>query len=623
MQNAYNSDEILKTTIYAGIIMKIVNLIKKMNYSIWAIALFALLLTACSAGNHSGKMPDVIQDHVKYLSDESLEGRGTGSEGNQKAAEYIVKKFKKYGLSPAEDSYFQEFSVTTEVKVGEGNAAVFERSGERIDWEADSDFRPVTFSKDTTITAGLVFAGYGITAKEQDFDEYANIDATGKIAIVLRSSPDYANPHGLLAQFAPLEYKMRNAQEHGAVGVIFVSSTDIGDVLMPLNLRLGGNSSNMIALHALRDAIDQVLPSGRSLDDLEPSIKENTASQSFELTGVSATLTSSLVFVKQPTNNVLGVVKGSDPARANEFLVVGAHYDHLGWGDRGGSRYEGDEPKIHHGADDNASGTAAMMEVARNIAANPLPRSVLFMGFSGEEMGLLGSAHYVQNPVYPIDNTVMMLNMDMIGRVENGHLNVTGTGTSSTWNELVDTLSLKHGLNISKSAGGFGASDHSSFNGQKIPVLNLFSGLHDDYHRPSDTWEKINYEGLSTVVNFATDIITEIGNYDERPDYVEVKSEGREGRRMSFKVSSGVIPDYADHPKGMRITGVKKDGAADKAGLESGDIIISMGGAEVKNIYDYTYVLGKYKPGDVVEVTVLRGENEDKVTMEMTFEARN
>ena len=305
---------------------------------------------------------------------------------------------------------------------------------------------------------------------------------------------------------------------------------------------------------------------------------------------------------------------------SNEYIVVGAHFDHLGWGPEN-SRYEGTEPAIHHGADDNASGTSAMMELARIVAESPLDRPVIFMGFTGEEFGLLGSAYYCRNPLVPLEKTIFMLNLDMVGRMEENKLNVHGTGTSSRWDSLIDTLTKTYSMEISTSSDGWGPSDQTSFYAEKMPVLFLFTGLHDDYHRPSDTWDKLNYAGLEKIVEFSESVLRSVAENPAEPDFVETSSPGAR-RSMAFRVYVGTIPDYSDNPKGLRLSGVREDGPAAKAGMQGGDIMIKFGDIDIKTIYDYTYALGKYKPGETIDVIVLRGENDDRVTCHVTLGKR-
>ncbi len=591
---------------------------------LFRIALFVFFFQCSMANNELSPEAESLKDHVEYLASEELEGRKSGSKGNQLAAEYIANHFKKHNVQPVDGSYFQEFTVVTDVKLAGNNSAVIKTANEEIEWKAGEDYTPLGSSENGEFSGSLVFVGYGISADEHDFNEYENLDVEGKIVVVLRSAPDYqTNPHGKFSEFASLLYKRINAREHGAAGIIYVSPTDMDDDLISLSLQRGGRHSGIVALHARRDAVDKILPKDRSLKALEQQIKSTGKPHSFEILNSSISLSVSLEFIEAPTANAIGMVMGTDDVLKNEYIIVGAHFDHLGWGGEG-SRYSGSDPKIHYGADDNASGTAAMMEMAAQIARSPLPRSVIFMGFSGEEMGLLGSQYYCTNPLVPLENTIMMLNMDMVGKIKDNALNVTGTGTAVEWDGLIDSLGNTYELAISKSASGYGASDHSSFYQKDIPVINFFTGLHEDYHRPGDTWEKLNYEGIKTVVEFGTDIIKAVGNFVQKPQFVRAQQSENEGRKMSFNVTVGTIPDYSDHPKGMKITGVKEGSPAEKGGLQGGDVMIKFGGIEIKNIYDYTYCLGKYKPGDEVDIVVLRGESEtEEVTLKVKLEGRS
>lgn len=588
-----------------------------------------------------------LREHVKYLASEQLEGRGTGSEGNRKAAEYIMNQFKKAGLKPLGSSYLQEFPVQTNVGIGPGNTAqvgllivpegMSKSQGrlQSIKWQVGREYTPLAFSDDTTVSAPVVFAGYGITAKEAKYDDYEGLNAEGKFVIVLRGTPEYgdlnskfsekkaSDPHNQFANFSSMRYKALNARQHGAVGIMFVSPQgDSADVLLPLSMERGGSHSGIVAIHAQRSVLAKIFTKTKSIFKAEEKIIATKKPASFELEDVLLAVTVDLSPVMEKTANVVGVVPGSDPELAKEYMVIGAHFDHLGWGHEG-SLYAGKQPAIHFGADDNASGTAGLIELASQIAANPLPRTVVFTAFSGEEMGLLGSAFYVKNPSVALDQTVFMMNMDMIGRLKDKKLNIHGTGTADGFEDLVKAKAVPLGLNISTSADGFGPSDHTSFYVKDIPVLFLFTGLHEDYHRPSDTWEKINYAGEATVIEYASSLLQTIGTNPKRPDFIKVKSSSSENRSTAFSVYVGTIPDYSDHPKGLRITGVRENSPAEKSGMKDGDVIIKFGDIDVKNVYDYTHALSTLKPGDKVKVIVLRGPNEDqKVTLDLTVTAR-
>jgi aminopeptidase YwaD len=318
--------------------------------------------------------------------------------------------------------------------------------------------------------------------------------------------------------------------------------------------------------------------------------------------------------------NVLGMIEGYDQSLKDEYLVIGAHFDHLGMGGQGS--LTPDTVAVHHGADDNASGSAGLLEAAENLAAErkSLRRSILFIGFSGEEMGLLGSNYFVNHPTIPLTGIKTMINMDMIGRIKENKLVVEGVGTSPGFEEMVTKLNADSTFDLSLKEGGYGPSDHSSFYGKDIPTLFFFTNLHEDYHKPSDTWDKINYEGETGVVRFVLKIARELDNAAEAPVFTKVTSSAPQGDARPMRVRLGVIPDYAEDVAGLKINGTQPDSPAEKGGLLGGDIIVKFGDKTIANIYDFTYVLQEHKPGDVVSVDVLRGEQ--TVTLTVTLGSR-
>ena len=596
-----------------------------------------LLIILVSIPVYAVNNPNVVisnlEAHIKYLASDELEGRKMGTEGNKKAAEYIANYFEKNNVKPLGDTYFQEFPVITEVHLGKNNNVSvtknlqFKGSGSKsqtqvMDWTVGEQFTPLGFSNNASVSGNLIFAGYGITMDTEDnkYDDYQNIDASGKIVIVLRGSPEDENPHSDFIPFEGLQYKATNAREQGAAAIVFIDSDeDSVEELMSLQPDRSTNKSGIVAIQAKRSEIQKLLPADKNITAIAGNIKESKKPESFDVANVSMNIAVDLVNVEKPTANVIGYVSGTDPKLSNEYIVVGAHFDHLGWGPEN-SRYEG-PPAIHHGADDNASGTAAMMELARIISASPLERPIIFMGFTGEEFGLLGSGYYCKHPLVANDKVIFMLNLDMVGRMEENKVNVHGTGTSKRWDPMIDSLQKVYNLNISTSSDGWGPSDQTSFYANGIPVLFLFTGLHDDYHKPSDTWDKIIYPGLEKIVEFSESIVQTVAKNPERPDFEKTSSPGAR-RSMAFRVYVGTIPDYSDNPNGLRLSGVREAGPAAKAGMKGGDIMIKFGDVDIKTIYDFTYALGKYKPGDTVDVVVLRGENDNKITLHVTLEKR-
>jgi len=360
---------------------------------------------------------------------------------------------------------------------------------------------------------------------------------------------------------------------------------------------------------------------GKNLSDIQKKIDADLKSQSFDV-AARATVATDVVRTRKTVRNVVAALPGSDPQLRDEWVVVGAHYDHLGLGDRS-SLAPSQIGEIHHGADDNASGTAGVLEIARLASMNrQLKRSVLFMTFAGEELGLLGSAFFVSNPTIPADHIVGMINMDMIGRVQNDRLFVGGVGTSPSFKPWVEELNKDIGLNLDYSDSGYGSSDHTSFTVKRIPILFFFSGLHTDYHKPSDTYDKINAEGAKKVLSLSYLMLDRISNNTERPQYTEVRQQqapagsGGGGYGPDF----GSIPDFRDDLKGVLFAGVRPNSPADKAGLKPGDLMTGFDGKSIQNLYDFTYALRSKKPGDLVVVVVKRNGQELKV--DVTLEAR-
>ncbi|MEY3386998.1 MAG: hypothetical protein RIR53_1809 [Bacteroidota bacterium] len=572
-----------------------------------------------------------IIDHVRVLASDSCQGRGPGSSGIEKAAAYVMDQFRSIGVRPAgRASYGDPFSMTTGVTLTDPNAVSFsvviERPGVPVDqtrpitvgWKLGADYQPYGFSESGSTKGEVVFAGYGLSTSS--YDDYGGIDVKGKVVILLRGLPGWADTDQTLRQLATVRSKTTVARDKGAVAVIFVNKNgDSADVLSRFGLDRLGKNSGILALQARRSTCAKVFPpKGTSLFVAETDIEKTKKPRSFQLANVTASIAVTLAFEESTTSNIIGMIEGTDPTLKNEYVVVGAHYDHIGMGDEN-SLSSSNEPAIHHGADDNASGTAGIIELSRAVAVSPLKRSVLFMAFSGEEKGLLGSKHWVTTPTVPLDKVVAMINLDMIGRLKDGKLNIQGVGTSSRWPAVIDSAKKGLPLTITTTADGFGPSDHSSFTGKGIPVLFFFTGLHGDYHRPSDTWEKVNAEGEVTVLSMVERTMRIIGDTPERPEFAKgaEKPASTQSSSMALKVTFGVVPDYSDDPQGLHITGVKPGSPAEKGGLQADDIITGMGQTTIKNIYDLMAALGTFKPGDTTTVKVIR--NEKPLSLSVTF----
>lgn len=563
-----------------------------------------------------------LREHVFFLASDELEGRYSGSVGCSLAANYIKNNFILNGLIPLfNDSYIQEFQFISGMELTDNNSLQITSVKSDKSLTIREDYIPAPFSDNIEIKSEIVFAGYGISAPKLNYDDYEGIDVSGKMVIVMRYNPEYDNPHSQFDEFSSFRYKATTARDKGATGIIFVNGhypKDEEDKLIELKYDMGGPVKDIAAIHIKRDFVNELFKS-QNLDfsEYQKKITESKKPGSFSFNDINIKLNTGIKEKRETTWNVAGYVEGNDPELKNEFLVIGAHFDHLGWGQTG-SLYRGNEPQIHNGADDNASGTAGVIEIAEKFVSQKdrLKRSVMFVTFSGEELGLLGSSHFVNNTPVPVSNMTTMINMDMIGRLnENNELIVYGTGTSPGWKELLNNHNT-YDFNLAFHDEGFGPSDHSSFYAKEIPVLFFFTGTHTDYHRPSDDADKINYEGKEKILNYVYDIAYSINTSEDRPQYVSVPRKDS-GTMSGWKVYVGTIPDYASDVEGFKISGVNEGSPAQKGGMKAGDIMISFDGKKITNIYDYVYALQEHVPGDVVEVIVKRNDEELKLEIEL------
>lgn len=554
--------------------------------------------------------------------------------------------------------------------------------GQEIELAYDTDFRTCSFGQAGAFDAGIVFVGYGIESEEPAWNDFAGVDVEGKVVLLMRRNPQQSREDGLFAvahgnsRHASLSVKVSHAFQHNAAAVLIVNDSYSGrnereqleshlaeaeraivslseslvdaaeadraksaeelatavrhlrevrrqlerhalDPLMPFGYGGTRTGRSLPILHITQAAADQMVQAslGKSLAEIEAEIDATGAPASALLEGWTARGEAGLEPIRVPVKNVIGVLEGEGPY-ADETIVIGAHYDHVGMGGDGSLAPGANE--VHNGADDNASGTAALIELARRLAARPEPppRRIVFLAFTGEERGLLGSAHYVKEPIFPLESTVAMINMDMVGRLQDNRLTVFGTGTSPAWNDWLDKFATEETLELAKKPEGFGPSDHASFYPHSIPVLHLFTGTHSDYHRPSDDWDKLNYEGMVQILELVEQLVDAVAAAPERPVYVEVQGRAsidRDGARPYF----GSIPDFGSDAAGYAIQGVAPGSPAAEGGLQSGDVIVKLGGNQIGGLDDFDLALRKYAAGQEVEVVVLRGSEE--VTLKVTL----
>ena len=574
--------------------------------------------------------PEELRQHLTFIASDELAGRKPGTEGIERAAEYIASQFASYGLSGAgpDGSFLQTFEMVTGIEPGAGNAFSATLGGRSKSLAMDKDIRPLGFSSSGTFSGPVVFVGYGISVADTAYDDYAGVNVKGALVLMLRYHPEGTKEQSEFQRFSPLRYKAAKAKELGAAGLMLVTGPKDSDddELIALTYDRQVGNAGVGAVSITRAAADGMLAeSGWTVARLQDTINASQKPMSFALKGASASLTVDLRELRATSSNVLGMLEGGDPALKGEVIVVGAHYDHLGMGGPNSGSLKPDTVAAHNGADDNGSGTVGLLELAQAFAArkSELKRSMLFIAFTGEEMGLLGSAYFVNNPTVPLERLVTMANMDMIGRLTNRKLIVYGTGTSPGFEEMIMRHNADSTFDLRPVKDGFGPSDQSSFYGKDIPVFHFFTDLHSDYHRPQDDVETINFEGMASVLRFVESVVTELDTLSQKPLYAKVEMPRQPGTGMGRSRSyTGTIPDFGSGDVvGMKISGVRDGSPAALAGLKGGDVIVKFGKVEIKSLYDYTFALGEYKPGDEVDVVVKRGE--ETVTLKLTIGKRS
>ncbi|WP_441289671.1 M20/M25/M40 family metallo-hydrolase [Sorangium sp. KYC3313] len=590
-----------------------------------------------------------IAADVAYLASPELAGRGTGEPGADLAAEFIARRFAELKLSPLggpgsdAKAYRQVFDARVGADVAPAALAV-QRAGRKQSVEAGK-LVTADGSASGTVSGAAVLVGHGVTAPALSWDDYAGRDIEGKIAIVLDGVPTLdggpggaaqagapggaatADPHhhaprpaDALRDFGSVRYKLRTAREHKAAGVILVAA---GDELP----RVSDDAASMgiPAVVITRSAARALFPAAGLAPPAKPADAKPAAAKPAAvkpaatkaaapkpLGGTTVEITTKVTARMAPASNVIGLLPARDGSpHAGEYVVVGAHYDHLGYGGTSFSRAPGVHA-VHPGADDNASGTAMLLEVARRFASLPErpARNLLFIAFGAEELGTIGSRHFVDHPPAPLaamKPVVAMINADMVGRMRDGKLLVDGLGTSPDWKAIVDDAARGLGLTLQFGVEGFGASDHASFTASRVPIAFLFTGVHEDYHRPSDTADKINAAGVSRCSVLAARMALALSGRDARLAFTDAPADPHRSMRGGFRASLGTMPDYAYQGPGVKLTGVRPDAPASRAGMQAGDVIVRIGAHAVTNIHDFMFALGDLEPGREVEIEVDRG----------------
>ncbi len=598
------------------------------------------LLVALSGGLFAANISsDEYLGIIKFLASPEMRGRATGSPELEKAAAYIRDQFRATKLKPISgDSYFQDFDVTTSARLGEKNAITYNTgvassaagatSGGGATSESlrlEQDFIPLNLSAAGEVSGNVVFAGFGITAPEYNYDDYANLDVKGKIVLLLRHEPQEFDEKSVFegkiyTAHSQIFSKAANAKFHGAKAVLLVNDvgTHTGDAddLEKFGAAEGPDNAGIEFVQVKASVVNRWLAlSGKTLEAIESGIDKDLQPESFALPEkLHLDVDVDIAREVKTVHNVGAYL----PGETNEYIVIGAHYDHLGLGGQF-SMAPSLTGTVHPGADDNASGTAGVIELARWFSKQPKPqRGILFLTFAGEELGLLGSSYYVNHPLLPIKDDIAMINMDMIGRVRDRKVYVGGVGTGSTFGPLLKDLAPKHDFDADLTEkAGYGSSDHTSFTTKQIPVLFFFSGLHADYHKPSDTWDKIDAPDAARMLDLVADVTGHLIDKTPRPQFVrvaETEPKGEVANPHSGKVTGGgygpdfgSIPDFTELPNGVKFADVRPGSPAAKAGLKGGDILTEFDGKPIQNLYDFTYALRASHAGQEVLVKVIRG----------------
>ncbi|HYS55109.1 MAG TPA: M28 family peptidase [Thermoanaerobaculia bacterium] len=555
-----------------------------------------------------------FQQDVKVLASDRMEGRGLGTQGIERAADWIESQLRA-SLKPAfpDHSYRQPFRVKTGVARAEGN---------RLEGVADDDWTPLGMSSSASFRGQLAFVGYGIAAPPLNYDDFAGIDLKGKVALMLRYEPQERDEKSIFdgkrpSRWSAMRYKVLQARERGAVAVIFVTGPmqDEGKEFLPVLKNDGPQSPAGIPVLQVKTSVAQKW--GIDLAQFQKNVDADLKPRS-RVIPIDVDGRVSLRNTFAHTANLAGILPGAGPL-AREVVILGAHYDHLGYGGEGSMRPN--VHAIHNGADDNASGTVAVLLAAQKIAhefANTKNhRTLVAVLFSAEEAGLGGSSWFVDHPPVPLDHVIAMVNLDMVGTLRDDQLVALGADTAPQWRSALDPAAESAHLKVAARGDGYGPSDQTSFYAKRIPVVHFFTGAHERYHTPDDKWNTLNYAGAARVTEFTADVVERLVRGTVTPTYVRLAAApALEGDSRGYGAYLGTIPDYRAMEAtsgGVLLADVRAGGPADLAGIRGGDRIIQMAGTHIENLYDMTFALQDHKPGETIDVVVVRSGEQKKL----------
>ncbi len=587
---------------------------------------FTLAVIAAPHAQAPAAIQSRAKAHIETLASEKFEGRLTGSNGEKLAADYLIAELKRIGAKPLPGmtDFRMPFTFSAGSKDGGTTINIARQGADGWQFSGASTIQALSFSDTGAATGGVVFAGYGLVVPEAQnfgYDSYAGLDVKDKIVVLLRYFPEDADQktRAILARYADLRYKAQAARQRGAKGLLVVTgprSPNAGGVV-PMSFDTAIAGSGIVAASISGDAAAPIFTAaGKSLDAVQKDLDSgNPHVAGFAIPEITVTLKANVVRQQQTGNNVLGYLPATvdlrlkpDATIQKPWVAVGAHYDHLGRGTTGGSLAGKDEAnQIHYGADDNASGTATVLAIGEALSKQPRKRHLLLAFWSGEELGLLGSNAFVTKPPFALDTMAAYLNFDMVGRVSDNKLTVQATGTSAMWPKVLEQANVAAGFDLVLQEDPYQPTDVGSFNSASVACLTFFTGAHQEYHKPTDTADKINYEDLDRVGVFAAAIVTRLLDADQAPQFTKVDQKTDTGGRAGLRLFTGTIPDYASDVKGLLLGGVIGGGPAEQAGLAKGDVIIEIAGQSITNIYDYTYALELLKIGQPAKVIYMRG----------------
>jgi Peptidase family M28/PDZ domain/PA domain len=594
------------------------------------VAITAVVALSTAATFSQSAATSTTRTYVETLASERFAGREAGSSGERLAGDYLAAQLTRLGARPlpGRTSVFLPFEFTAGSRDGGSRVAVGS-----FTFSAPQDVLAMSFSDDNEVTGPAVFAGYGIVVPESQnfgYDSYATLDVKDKVAVVLRYFPEDADQQtrAILARYSDLRYKALAARQRGAKALLVVTgprSPNAGQTV-PISFDTALSGSGIAAASVTSRVADSLFAGSKPLRDVQQQLDTgNPHVAGFPLPNITVTLKTSVVREKQTGRNVVAYLPATalEPTAAKPWVAVGAHYDHLGLGRNGNSLAGKDDAgKPHLGADDNASGSAAVMAIAEALAKQPTRRRHLLVAFwSAEEMGLVGSNAFINAPPVPLDQIAAYLNFDMVGRMRDNKLAVQATGTSPGWATLLERANVAAGFDLTLQPDPYQPTDVQTFNQASVPSLNFTTGAHADYHKPSDTADKIDYEDLDRIASLAATVVSRLMDQREPPQFAKVEQSSQTVSRTGVRVFTGTVPDYTSNAKGLLLSGVIGGGPAEQAGLQKGDVIIEIAGQSITNIYDYTYALDLLKIGQAVKVVYMRGNDKRETTL--TPAARN